>query len=522
MNSEDQARTIQVLTRALAEKQSQRDAHAAAQGPDSVEYANLRNAYQLAQEEAMRLRTELREKESSFTGYKARTEAMLKEAEIHVDNVETGHDAALQNAELAVGKARDAASALEQRLRNAEEERKRLQEDLDARQTQLDNAKESGSQKAVEIAGLRMRLEEIKVKHDEDKQSSASSLAAAQDKVEKLKRNYQQACDKIKDLKKKLAAAEEDRKVREKGFQERIDTEIANNKSLSARLDEAKRARAEASEMNDFLTRERDYLQTTLDANKQKSTAPSPAIITVADAQRQRHLDYMAALPIPDQQPPKTGISPIIHADRFRDLFFPWQHPRQYLYLDRRVAWCSDESDHALAYAPVVEIVSGSPPLPPRWQAHTALTQRVNKTFELFVIEDTDNLIYYAGIYRVHSLRAVSSHPEGCPVPRDIPPAAIGRAMRCSEAQAKVLYPDGKPLTECFGLQCIGFNMDLYGKLRERKFALSPAAPTTSTASVGTKRSASTAWPPAMLGAADEGGKGRDIKRPRCASQGAK
>ncbi|KAJ7101855.1 hypothetical protein C8R43DRAFT_1047765 [Mycena crocata] len=77
--------------------------------------------------------------------------------------------------------------------------------------------------------------------------------------------------------------------------------------------------------------------------------------------------------------------------------------------------------------------------------------------------------VYYIGTYLVHSLRM--AHPPGSKITSDVSPAAILRATGLSTHLKKKVtecFPDGEIRTECFGLQCVGFDQQLYDGLRER------------------------------------------------------
>ncbi|KAF7310157.1 hypothetical protein MIND_00389100 [Mycena indigotica] len=136
---------------------------------------------------------------------------------------------------------------------------------------------------------------------------------------------------------------------------------------------------------------------------------------------------------------------------------------RPTLFLPGRLLWCGPRGGHALAFAPTHEYVNGS------WRPHTQLTSLALSTVEVDLLSHRDDLLYYAGVYRVLSLRAV----PGCAPGGDIPDVEIShpsvfRAMRLRQAapadQLKLQQnpafaaTDGRPTVECFGLQLVRYD----------------------------------------------------------------
>ncbi|KAF7328382.1 hypothetical protein MVEN_02553800 [Mycena venus] len=74
--------------------------------------------------------------------------------------------------------------------------------------------------------------------------------------------------------------------------------------------------------------------------------------------------------------------------------------------------------------------------------------------------------VYYAGMYKVHSLREV--HPPGALVCSDVSRHAIAREIELHQGSPGFFddyFPGGEIRTECFGLQCVGFDNRLYATL---------------------------------------------------------
>ncbi|KAF7296247.1 hypothetical protein HMN09_01093900 [Mycena chlorophos] len=200
--------------------------------------------------------------------------------------------------------------------------------------------------------------------------------------------------------------------------------------------------------------------------------------------ERQRYLDFMAPFKAPSlsRRLPFEDNQPIINAREAQDIIHAsvWKHERPYLFLPNRTIWCTPNREHALTFAPVLEVNqnarAASNPAQ-RWVPHSAMLARCGREFELFALGDAErgmgNLLFYMGTYRVHSLRGVVA--PGSVAPTDVCPLTIERAMKLNSSTAtrekltlRDLYPDGLARTECFGLQCFGFDWELYRSLRAR------------------------------------------------------
>ncbi|KAJ7436512.1 hypothetical protein B0H11DRAFT_1754783 [Mycena galericulata] len=136
---------------------------------------------------------------------------------------------------------------------------------------------------------------------------------------------------------------------------------------------------------------------------------------------------------------------------------------RQYLHLPKRTHWCGQDEVHALVYHPTHEYWASIN----KWVTPTSITLLSGRLFDLFV--NRKNFVCYAGIYALHSMRDV--HPPGSSIPPDVSPVAISYAAGAAgELSHKIVegFPDGQIKVECFGLQCLGFDQDLYVALRQR------------------------------------------------------
>ncbi|KAJ7455131.1 hypothetical protein FB451DRAFT_646788 [Mycena latifolia] len=137
---------------------------------------------------------------------------------------------------------------------------------------------------------------------------------------------------------------------------------------------------------------------------------------------------------------------------------------RRTLHCPKRTIWCGGERVHALVFAPTHEYWYSSD----KWIHKSKMNASVGETFDFFV--NQGGSVYYAGIYKVHSLRTV--HPPGAKITSDVSRLAIHRAtglsLHSTEDKVAECFPDGEIRTECFGLQCVGFDQTLYEGLYAR------------------------------------------------------
>ncbi|KAF7312604.1 hypothetical protein MIND_00274500 [Mycena indigotica] len=143
-----------------------------------------------------------------------------------------------------------------------------------------------------------------------------------------------------------------------------------------------------------------------------------------------------------------------------------------FLYLPHRTICGRGEPMHMLAYAPTkwyLNVDNNS-----RWIPNTALTRYYEKgrKCELFVNQGSNpSEVRYAGTYKVIRFReagAETAGPEESEIPWDIPKHAIYHAMGVMVPHEKIEQDfAGKDIrVEVFGLQCVGFDVDLYRRLR--------------------------------------------------------
>ncbi|KAJ7486312.1 hypothetical protein B0H11DRAFT_1122505 [Mycena galericulata] len=179
--------------------------------------------------------------------------------------------------------------------------------------------------------------------------------------------------------------------------------------------------------------------------------------------ERSLYVAYMKTLPVPTDRPDfnspnlapidNIGVNPYTH-----NVPTSWRT----LHCPKRTVWCDvNRRHHALVFAPTHEYSYSSN----KWVDKTKMNCG-GEQVEFFV--NQGKFVYYVGTYVVHSMRTV--HQPGSSIASDSSSAiyrATGLNKEHSEKVAEC-FPDGAIKTECFGLQCVGFNRELYEGLRER------------------------------------------------------
>ncbi|KAJ7059412.1 hypothetical protein C8F01DRAFT_1370355 [Mycena amicta] len=190
---------------------------------------------------------------------------------------------------------------------------------------------------------------------------------------------------------------------------------------------------------------------------------------------------YMSSLPLPKtvaRSGPFQENQAVQTADASHKIFKDFPSKRTALHLPGRTLWCQGTQLHAIAHAPTHEYDNG------KWKPHLHLSSLAATSAEVDLFANHREMVHYAGVYRVLSFRGVDGYGGGG---RNIPMVeishdAIYRAMNLNpgplnlrENNFKIrrnpAFPQGKPKTECFGLQYIGYDEDVQRRLRERFIA---------------------------------------------------
>ncbi|KAK6984796.1 hypothetical protein R3P38DRAFT_3102933 [Favolaschia claudopus] len=191
------------------------------------------------------------------------------------------------------------------------------------------------------------------------------------------------------------------------------------------------------------------------DLHPPDNAAPPPLVATVRmthNEERSLYNEFMKQFPVPEGRPPLKEMEPIgTGALESKSLHYPkrtlWPHPV-----------------HALVFVPTHRYDNKAS----CWVAATALLSHVGTEVDFFM--NRGKSVYYAGVYRIHSLRGV--HPPGSVVPSDVSSIAMKKATKYT-GELDDFFPEGKITTECFGMQCVGFDWELYEALRKDYLAAS-------------------------------------------------
>jgi len=196
-----------------------------------------------------------------------------------------------------------------------------------------------------------------------------------------------------------------------------------------------------------------------------RSVLPSQPARVSPSEERSLYNKFMNRFQHPVGRPAFKDIRPIYKVDDLSSDSHPFVNRvptgRRSLHCPKRTVWSGGGKCHALVFASTHEY------LHPHWVNNTRMVANCGQTFDFFV--NQAGFVYYAGIYTVHSLRMV--HPPGATVTSDVSRAAILHSVHPhagSRGNLNECFPDGQIKTECFGLQCVGFDTNLYRALRER------------------------------------------------------
>ncbi|KAJ6450609.1 hypothetical protein C8R45DRAFT_883515 [Mycena sanguinolenta] len=183
-----------------------------------------------------------------------------------------------------------------------------------------------------------------------------------------------------------------------------------------------------------------------------------------------KYWHYMSDLPMPERPPPpwstleavchkNTNLHAYLSRDPTAGLFL-----NHVLYLPQRVLRLPGHD--FLAYGPTGRYNRAAN----AWIEGSDLVDFHGGTRELFI--ERENTITYVGTYKCHDLRTLQPVATNSPTvisPKEIMNVALGLLL--PENHREVIeerYPDGKIKMDVTGLQCIGFNTELYDAMRKR------------------------------------------------------
>ncbi|KAJ7500220.1 hypothetical protein B0H11DRAFT_1996685 [Mycena galericulata] len=182
---------------------------------------------------------------------------------------------------------------------------------------------------------------------------------------------------------------------------------------------------------------------------------------------------YMATLPLPENFPQFTQLDPIGYKDSNLHAYLAQDATTKsflnhILYLPGRTTHISGVDHNYLAFGPTQRYQRATK----KWTQGSDLSGFYGGTRELFV--NRKEFIVYMGSYKCHDLSALC--PGGTSMPsflseQEIIDAALGIPWPTGHVKIiKQCFPDGVVRVEATGLQCVGFNHQLYDSLR-RMFA---------------------------------------------------
>lgn len=143
---------------------------------------------------------------------------------------------------------------------------------------------------------------------------------------------------------------------------------------------------------------------------------------------------------------------------------------KKMLYVPGRLTWCTASKHHALAFGPMFAVDSEKM----IWKENSVFNSLYGQTVELFY--NCKDLIYYGGQYKCHNNR--QNNPDGDLVQKETSAfeladvtITVNSGPGKHEALRKMifhLYIGGILKTEILGLQCVGFDDELYNTLVKR------------------------------------------------------
>ncbi|KAJ7156631.1 hypothetical protein C8R46DRAFT_426651 [Mycena filopes] len=209
----------------------------------------------------------------------------------------------------------------------------------------------------------------------------------------------------------------------------------------------------------------------TSDEVEEDATVDSPPRAKTVQDERRLYLEYVGGLQQPTGLPPIRELKPIYSAAGSQLECGAYLHKsigikKPFLFVPNRVMWCPD-SQHALLFCPthLYDRLWGD------WWERSPEAAPAGQSKELFVNAGDSTAIIYAGTYIVRSLRHV--HSPGSPLPGHLSGRQINLAAGIGDKPNAYYpiedrFPDGQISTECFGLQRVGFDMELYATLLAR------------------------------------------------------
>ncbi|KAJ7265549.1 hypothetical protein C8J57DRAFT_1718230 [Mycena rebaudengoi] len=483
LNVKQECQRLEARVKDLEQENGELGARSKSHQKEATELAVAREALELAQAEALKSDSavaKLRQKyENAKTG---KQELQMTYDQLTLDVTSLREEVESLNADVsaatsASAKATATLTKTKERLLKHKTARADLQSEYDGLSAQKDD--------------LEQRLADSELHVNEATNAAAAHTEAIMElrtkykQVKKEKAALQETCAQLTESVEELETA-----AASAGSVEDEPTEALGK--LRTKYEKIKTERKQLREKCSAIEAQIDELQRE-NATLKASSGKSPEIwfqppLSNEDKQKTEaahklYREYLRKLPVSSARPHVSELDPVCYKsnniysylaeDPNSKAFF-----NHVLYLPKRSAWLDpnggeDGSPHALAFGPSNRYDQ----LQSAWIEGSDLDSLHGGTRELFMIRK--DWILYVGTYKCHDLRGLA--PKGTPKPshistKEILDATVGIPTP-PEVQPiiKYMFPDGIIKVVATGLQCVGFNQQLYDSLR-RRFAEKCAA----------------------------------------------
>ncbi|KAI0085939.1 hypothetical protein BDY19DRAFT_386390 [Irpex rosettiformis] len=206
------------------------------------------------------------------------------------------------------------------------------------------------------------------------------------------------------------------------------------------------------------------------------SNPPEFSVLQAADAVTKARYAVLANLPIPPEMPTDMLVPILIPSPYTLQDFIGTasghlkvQLANYRIFQENTTFWCPEREEHGYYVTPVFKCNTNPRVTTAHRWTTLDLASGIDKSTECFYTKD--GKWYYAGVYKTFRLRDVTPE-EWTQLPTTTTQALVKEtlSLRKNTSPQNVyetgqLYAAGALKAACIGLQCIGFNEDLYQKL---------------------------------------------------------
>ncbi|KAJ7063947.1 hypothetical protein C8F01DRAFT_1250215 [Mycena amicta] len=487
-----------------------------------LDYASLKAAYCAERASAKELRDSL---ENRYLQLRTRETALIEGQRKMQETL----DAHMRQNETALSEAAELNHALRRQVDALTQEKAAMQTALDASSSDVLASNQALFELLKEHQDLKKSLHESETRASAARTQSKAEVKRRDTKLANLKAELdavtsaavvaeERSEKQVIGLNQKL----EDAQRSSKGLADKLQKQVAEIQALKDKLAEAEARITPESHLKDLrssihgliesnceleavigtLRASNEQLESELEAFRQQGrerelTSASPVLLGPIEARRivflQQQISdralcnsFMMNFRIPSTARPShflgdSAVQQMTDAGRLFEGTFP--SSRKPLYLPQRTFWCNSRQLHAFAYAPTLEYSSGSGQQG-QWRPHMHLSDLAASGDEVDYFVSVGQMVYYAGIYRVRSLLGVEGYepgrilkstgstgisPHAMYEAMNLPPA-LSTDKHSRDALIRQAYPDtdGRPRTDCFGLQYVGYDGEVQKLLRAR------------------------------------------------------